>query len=46
MRKLALRSLSLSYQKKDWRVELAGGADGQGPANPSFGMTLTTEYNL
>ncbi len=36
MRKHALRSLSLSYQKKDWR---------SGPAYPpSFGMTPTMEY--
>ncbi len=35
--KCALRSLSLSYQKKDWQA---------GPAHPSFGMTPTREYNL
>ncbi len=32
--KQTLRSLSLSYQKKDWRA---------GPSNSSFGMTLTNE---
>ena len=40
MGKHALISLSLSYPKKDWQ-----GVWGL-PANPSFGMTPTTEYNL